>query len=228
MIKVMRSLALNRPSTKWKLASKYSGKTKKGLTDLAYPTVLKSIEWLSKFGYVKEYGLQRKPTKRPGRPEEKKIESQPLIKHDALILYGLSFVGLPYIFMMDFEVRENWDAVEENYEEAKLNVWLGFARDWPSNPKLKIFPLKTEYSDVTRHDKLNPKLFVQSVIFSEVKSQESIERGIQEVVELLKKYQRRKAVTYIFWALERETAKYRRMLEQCKILEEKLKPLRYS
>jgi len=93
MIEIMRALAMNGPSTKWDLSSKYSGKTKDGLTPYSYPLILRYINSLLDKGYVKEQGIRKKPVKAVGRPKEGKFKR---VKHEA-ILYDLSWVGFAYI-----------------------------------------------------------------------------------------------------------------------------------
>ena len=219
MIETMKVLALNGPSTKWDLASKYSGKRKDGLTPFSYPLILKHINYLSKIGYVKGFGIRKKPMKHPGHPKTMKTKT---IKHETT-LYGVSFAGLAYTFLREKEVRTQWEAVVENYPEARLNPWLRLAKDWIDNSKLKGFPLKRKYGKIIRHYQPNARLFVQSLLFSETKE---IPREYDEVIELLDKYSKG-VVIPIYRFLQKERNKYRTLLERCEILLEKLEPLRY-
>ncbi len=234
----MKTLALKGPKTRYELANRISGKAKEGETRFAYSTIHKRIKHLLEMGYIVEKGTTKK-FKYPGRPKkvslsrkERKIkkntphEKTREVKHETT-LYGLSFAGLSFIFMEDPEVRKKWEEVEDHYEEAKLNVWLKFARDWVNNEKLNIFPLKHQYAeDAPRHYKPNPQLFVQSVIFSKAKSREDIEKGLDEVVKLLRKYHNRNIAKRIRWALQKESELYKTRLERCKLFQKKLNALK--
>jgi len=227
-IEIMKILALKGPETMYNLSNRVSGKPKNGLTKFAYPTIHKHVKRLLRVGYVAQTGITEKPKKHRGHPKggslsRKKItiKQNSKIKHETM-LYGLSFVGLSYLFMVAHKVREEWKKVEENYPFIKRYPWFKLALDWLENPKLNIFPLKQQYEKPTRHYKPNRLLFIQSVIFSKV-DKETFQDVCEEVINVVRENPR--TLTMLRRQLEREIDKYDRILSRCRAFADQLEAL---